>query len=117
MTKEMYIWACCYSELTDASVSFGISIEDTSKPIEAMGIEWIWEGMSDSFWENCHEFEPYLEQIKARLRNNPSLSSSQALTDLFGTFLISYEVNGEQTELAFEIDVNDAMLSLLENLL
>ena len=117
MSEEMNIWACCYSELTDASVSFGISIEDESESIETLGDEWIWVGMSESFWENCHEFEPYIEKVKSQLQNEPSLSSRQALTDVFGCFLISYEVNGEEKELPFEIDANGTMLSLLENLL
>ena len=117
MITELYIWACCYSELTDTSVSFGISIEDESEPIEAIGIEWICEGISESFWENCHEFEPYIEVVKAQLQSNPSLDSRQVLTDLFGKFVISYEVNGEEKELGFEVDANDIMLPLLENLL
>lgn len=117
MIEEVYISAYCYSELAEVSISFGISLESEVDPIEAVGSDWIWVGMSESFWENYHEFEPYIEMVKEQLKNNSTLSHRQALTDVFGRFTVSYEVNGNESKLNFDLDTNEAMFALLEEAL
>lgn len=117
MREEISIWACCYSELTDASISFGISSGRDTESLEDIGIEWIFEGLYESFWENYYEFEQYIESASTSLKNNAELSPRQVLFDIFGKFAIVYEVNGEETELDFDVDINDAVYSLLESAL
>ena len=66
---EIEIWACCYSEKADVSISFGTSVESIDGCAETLDVEWIYEGMSDSFWENHEEFELGISQAEA-LRNS-----------------------------------------------
>lgn len=109
---EIDIHACCYSEKADVGISFGKSVKD--RYLDASDIEWIFEGMGDSFWENHEEFEPGIAQAKAMQQNNVGLTFRQALFATFGHFNLYFEINGESAELDIDIDVNDQMYALLE---
>ena len=117
MCEEIEIWACCSSENVDASIAFGVSAKADIEPIEDVGIDWIFEGLSDSFWENYYVFGPYIESATASLKNNSELSPHQVLFNIFGKFTVIYEVNGKKTELDFDVDINSLVYTLLESAL
>ena len=112
--SEKEIWAYCYSEKEDVSIAFGTSFETNEETLESLGTDWIDEGLSDSFWENHHEFEPGINKAKALLNQNNSLTIREALFMVFGKFSISYEVDGKETNLLLDLDINDWVYSLLD---
>lgn len=113
MEKYIEIFACCYSEKSDASIGFGIGFDSEDGVIDFEETNWIFEGMGDSFWENHFEFESGIQQAEALMDTNPKLTLRDALFAVFGHFEISYEVNGEETELPYNIDIDAAMYDLL----
>ena len=115
MDNYVEIWAHCYSEKENVSISFGISVDASVSIDEFNDTEWIDEGMSDSFWENYYEFEPGIEKANALLDNNPSLTLKEALFNVFGHFSISYEMDGKEIKLNFDINADEGMYYLLEN--
>ena len=114
--KEIEIMACCYSEKEDVSVGFGIGFDADTRSIEQLDSEWIWIGMSESFWENYEEFESGIDKAKQLIEGDSNLTYRQALYSVFGNFNISYEVDGKESELDFEIDANEIMYDMLENM-
>ena len=114
---EINIWASCYSEKTDASISFGVTREIIDGTVNLSDTGWIYEGMGDSFWENYYEFEAGVAEANAMQDANPALTHEQALFDVFGNFVISYEVDGETKELDFDFNPNELMYALLNDLL
>lgn len=112
---EIEIWACCYSEKADVSISFGKTIESEDGYIDLLDTEWIYEGMSDSFWENHEEFELGISQAEALRNSDCSMTFHQALYNVFGNFTLCYEVDGAENNLEFDVDANISMYALLEN--
>jgi len=111
---EIDIHACCYSEKADVAIGFGITFESKTGDPSEVGCEWIFEGISDSFWENHEEFEEGIAQARAINNEQKSVSYRQALVSVFGHFDLEFEVNGEITKLNIVIDVDDFMYELLE---
>ena len=111
---EIEIWACCYSEKADVSISFGTSVEFSDECAAILDVEWIYEGMSDSFWENHEEFEDGIAKAEALHRNDNSLTLHQALYKIFGDFRLCYEVDGKERDLNIDFDANASMYALLE---
>ena len=111
---EIEIWACCYSEKADVSISFGTSVESFDGDLSSLDTEWIYEGMGDSFWENHEEFEAGIAQAEALQKSDNTMTLHQAMFAVFGDFVLSYEVDGEEKELDIDFDVNASMYALLE---
>ena len=111
---EKELWAYCYSEKEDVSIAFGTSFDPNEETVDSLDTDWIDEGLSDSFWENHHEFELGIDKAKALLTQNNSLTIREALFVVFGEFSISYEVDGKETELSLDVDINDCIYSLLD---
>lgn len=111
---EIEIWACCYSEKADVSISFGTSVESLDGDLSSLDTEWIFCGMGESFWENHEEFEAGIAQAEALQKSNSTMTLHQAMYAIFGDFELSYEVDGEETELNIDYDVNASMYALLE---
>lgn len=112
--NEREITAYCYSEKEDVSIGFGVSFNIAEESIETIGTDWIDEGISDSFWENHYEFELGIEKAKQLMSVESNLTFRQALYSVFGDFLITFQVNGEEKQLNFEFDLNDVMYCMLE---
>ena len=111
---EREISACCYSEKEGVGVSFGVSFDAEEDTIDTLDTEWIWVGMSESFWENYFEFEDSIEKAKQLMQNDSNLTFREALYSVFGEFSIYYEIDGEEIKPSFEIDVNQAMYDMLD---
>lgn len=112
-SREVEIWICLSSEKESVSLSWGISYDPEENP-DGPGTDWLFDGTSgESFWENYSDFEPGIEKAKQLNELDPSLSFRQALFEVFGHFTVSYEVNGDETELDYDIDGDDVMYSLL----
>lgn len=111
--KEIKIGVCLSSEKESASLGFGMYYSIKEHP-DGPGTDWIIDGMSDSFCENYDEFEPGIERARKLVCMNPQMSSREALFEVFGNFTISYEVDGIEKNLNFDIDVNDIMYLILE---
>ena len=106
----------CYSEKEDVSIAFGTSFESNEELIDSLDTNWIYEGMSESFWENAFEFDSGIEKAIKINDDNPNLTYKQALYAVFGDFAISYTIDGKETDINFEIDINQAMYDLLMEL-
>lgn len=113
MEQFVEIFASCNSEKTDASIGFGTGFESATGGIDLEDTDWIFEGMGDSFWENHDEFEAGIQQAEVVMGENPGLTFRDALFAVFGHFSITYEVNGEEKDLAYAVDVDTAMYDLL----
>lgn len=113
---EIQVWVTCYSEKTDASISCGIYVESVSKNLDITDIKNIYEGLSESFWENCQEFEDGVAQADTMQEDDPALSFEQAILSIFGHFFISGTVDGEETELGIDPIADDFMISLLKDI-
>ena len=111
---EIEIWACCYSEKSDTSISFGTSVETVDGSFDATDTEWIYVGMSESFWENHWEFEAGIEQATILQREDKALTSRQALFNVFGHFELAYQIDGEEVDLNIDFDADSLMYALLE---
>ena len=113
---EIDIHACCYSEKADVAIGFGVTFESKSGDPSEAGCEWIFEGISASFWENHEEFENGIAQARAISAENCSMTYQQARLSVFGHFDLEFEVNGELTNLNSKPDVDDFMYSLLKDI-
>lgn len=111
--SELIIWACCYSTKEDVSISFGTTISSDAFSTNDIDADCISEGLSDSFWENYSDFEEGINKAKELQKENAALTDKEALYQVFGEFSISFEVNGQETELALNQDINDCIYSLL----
>ena len=111
---EIEIWACCYSEKTGTSISFGTSVEAIDSSFDATDIEWIDVGMSESFWENRWEFEAGIEQATILQSEDKNLTFRQALFNVFGHFELAYQIDGEEVDLNIDFDADSLMYALLE---
>lgn len=113
-TKEIEIMAHISSERGYGSLGFGISGEAES--LEDLGTEWLYEGIGDSWWENCSEFEDDAEAVRNAIEENDALSWKDAVIQVLGHFYISYEVNGVETVLNYDFDFEKIMIDYLEEL-
>ena len=112
--KEIEISAVCYSEKEDVSVGCGIYFDAEAESIGQLDSDWIGIGMSESFWENYEDFEPGIDKAKRLIEGDSNLTYRQALYSVFGNFNISYEVDGKESNLEFEIDANEFIYNMLE---
>lgn len=110
--KEIEIMAWCSSEKEPVSLGFGISYNPKDHP-DGLVLDWIYEGIADSFWENYRDFEPGIDKARQLVSDNPSMTIEQALFEVFGCFEISYEVDGVEKEFHNDIDVDSDIYSLL----
>ena len=111
--KEIEIWVCCRSEKVDADISCGITISERDYQTELPEPAWIYEGLSDAYWENYFEFEPYTEKAEILLKNGEFVDYKEALFSILGHFSLSFEVDGEKKDLAYNIDVDELMYSII----
>ena len=111
---EIEIWACCYSEKADVSLSFGTSVKSIDCVFSSLDTEWLYDGIGDSFWEIHEEFEVGIAQAESMQKSDSTLTLRQALFEVFGNFRVSYEVNGKELPLDIIFDANAVMYSLLE---
>ena len=113
---EREISAYCYSEKENVGIGFGISFDPDKDSIETIGIDWIREGMADSFWENYREFDAGIEKASILIEENQNLTYRQALYAVFGDFILSYEIDGKEVDYESEIDENQMMYDMLVKL-
>ena len=107
--REIEIWVCLSSEKESVSLCWGITYDP-----EGPGSDWLSDETSEeSFWENYSDFEPGIDKAKQLVKLDTSLSFKQALYEVFGHFLVSYEVNGIEKDLGYNIDGDGIMYSLL----
>ncbi len=112
-SREIEIWICLSSEKESVSLSWGVSYNPEEDP-DGPGTDWLFDGTDgESFWENYSDFEPGIEKAKQLIELNPSLSFRQALFEVFGHFSVSYEVDGVEKDLGYNIDADEVMYSLL----
>ena len=111
---EVEIWLYCYSEKADVSISFGMSVETVDGNFNVTDTEWISVGMSESFWENHWEFEPGIEQAMLLQKEDTACTFRQALFTVFGHFVLSCDIDGEEADLGNDFDADSLMYSLLE---
>lgn len=112
--REIEIMAYCSSEKESASIGFGVSYTLKDHP-DGPGMDWIGEGFADSFWENYYEFEPGIERAKQLMQMNPEMSFREALFKVFGKFSVTYEVDGVEKNLSYNVDADGIMYSMLES--
>lgn len=113
---EHEISAYCYSEKENVGTGFGLSFDSSEDSIKTIGIDWIIVGMSESFWENAFEFDAGIEKASMLIEENSNLTYRQALYEVFGDFILSYEMDGKAIDFKCEIDANQAMYDLLMEL-
>ena len=94
--KEINIQAHCWSEKEDIGIGFGLTYESEKDSLDTLDTEWIYIGMSESFWENAFEFDAGIEKASVLWETDGTLSYKEALFSVFGNFSITYEVNGEE---------------------
>ncbi len=111
--KEIEIMAWCTSKKESVSLGFGVTFNPRGYP-DGLSSEWIYEGIGDSFWENYADFEPGIDKARQLACNNPTMKLEQALSEVFGCFDISYEVDGVEKQLHYDVDVNEIIYSLLK---
>ena len=111
--STLMIW--CSSAKERASLGFGVSFNPEEESIDTLSMDWVWAAMSESFWENYEEFEPGIDKAKRLKENDSALSFREALKDVFGTFKVVYELDGENIELDWDLEYNEAVYYLLEN--
>ena len=114
--KEVHIQAYCYSEKEDVGIGFGLYYDPKEDSLETIDSEWINIGMSESFWENSFEFDNGIEKAIKYLSTNNTLAYKDALFAIFGDFSISFEVDGEEIDDLWHVDINTAMYELLQEL-
>ena len=112
--EEIEIMACISSEKGYGSLGFGVSGE--AETVEDLGTDWLFEGIGDSWWENCSEFEDDVEAVRKACEENKDLSWADAITQVLGHFTISYEVNGVETDLHYDFDFEGIMTDYLREL-
>lgn len=118
--NEIEVTAVCYSKKEDVSIGFGTSIDSPSISDDLYSSGWISIGMSESFWENCEEFSNGVNKAKHLMECNSVLTYRQALYEVFGDFVIIYELEGTSEEKEFipndGFDINKEMYDMLEHL-
>jgi len=114
------ISACCYSDTIDVSVGFGIGFDKEDFSIADLGTDWIYEGLSESFWENAQDFEEGVSRAYAIVREEVANGGKddhetfmKALRQVFGEFKIEYEIEGVKQDFTWDVDVNSAMYDML----
>lgn len=113
---ETEVWVTCYSEKTDISISCGIYIDSADGSIDISDAGIIYEGLSESFWENYREFEESVEQADSKQESDPTLSFEQAILSVFGHFIISCTIDGKEIDLGIDPNADDFMYSLLKDI-
>ena len=114
--KEISIQAHCCSEKEDVGIGFGWDYESDNDSLYTKDTEWIYVGMSESFWENAFEFDAGIEKASKLMESNGTLTYKEALFAVFGNFSITYEVDGKEISDSWNIDANEAMYELLQEL-
>lgn len=110
MNNELEIWVRCSSEKECCFLEFGTCLSPEEK---LDGIDWVYEGISDSFWENYSDFEPGIDKARQLVHNNPSMSFKEALFEMFGHFSVTYQVNGCTKKLNINVDYDETIYSIL----
>lgn len=107
------LWISCYSEKEDVSITFGTTIDSTELSIKNIDTDFIAEGISDAYWENCDDFKCGIEKAKS-LQEEKSITYREALYMVFGDFSLAYEVDNKEIDLLTDMDINDIIYSLFE---
>ncbi|MBQ6532618.1 MAG: hypothetical protein IJI33_06415 [Solobacterium sp.] len=107
--REM--WGYCRSECVDVPpLAFGLEFTGS---VDEQDSEWIYEGIGDSYFENSWQFDDYIEKAN-QLINSKGISREAALKQIFGRFIISFEIDGKPAIIKYDEDaVNDQMYELL----
>ena len=113
---EIEVWVTCYSQKTDVSISCVICIESADGSIDIANAKIIYEALSESFWENCQDFEDSIAQAEAKQKSDSTLSFEQALLSVFGHFSISFAIDGKEIDLDIDANADDFMYSLLQDI-
>lgn len=113
---ETEVWVTCYSKITNLSISCGIYIDYVDGSIDVPDARMIYEGLSESFWENYQEFADGVEQADAMYEGDPALSFEQAILSVFGHFFISCTIDGKEIDLGIDPNADDFMYSLLKDI-
>lgn len=111
--SEKQLWICCFSDKEEVSISFGASIDSYDLANGNLDTDSIIESLSDSYWENCDEFENGKDKAKLLQKEDGILTYKDALYKVFGDFSMSFEVDGEEVNLSVDIDINDCIYALL----
>ena len=114
--KEISIQAHCCSEKEDVGIGFGWGYESDNDSSYTKDTEWIYVGMSESFWENAFEFDAGIEKASKLMGSDGTLTYKEALFAVFGNFAITYEFDGKEISDSWNIDANEAMYELLQEL-
>lgn len=108
------IWAHFESEKTHVSLSIGVSYNLENQSDEPSS-DWLRDGtLEEAFWENYEEFEPWIKIAKRIVSDNPKITFQQALFSVFGHFVISYEEDGNERDLDYDINADELMYSILK---
>ena len=101
-------------EKTDASLWTCFEYESSNELNDLLkDSTWVYEGISEYFWENHWEFEEEIDEAIQLTEINSSLSFKQALFNVFGSFSISFEIEEKPISPMFSIDINNLMYDLL----
>ncbi len=84
------------------------------EPINTIGNDWLWIGMSECFWENYHEFEPGIVRANTILNNSKEMTYRQALFNVFGRFSVTFALDGKKIDYDIGANFNDAIYDMLE---
>jgi len=115
MSSEEHIeiaLSCC-STRRDVGLGCGVGYENDGQPIDLNDTDWIWTGIAECFWENFFEFEEGTAVAKAALASGEKSTLRDALYEAFGAFNVEYTVNGEATDLEYDVDVEEIIYNLL----
>lgn len=109
------IWATVDNEKMSINMMFGSSFTNRAEFCALLFDPcWIYDGLNSYYWENHYEFERGLESAQ-QLAEDVSISYEQALQEVFGPFVIKYEIEDQQINPFFNINVDKEMMRLLLN--
>lgn len=115
--KRIEIWVGFSSEKTNAGVGLGTSYNPDEQP-NGPDPEWILDGtLGEAFWELYEEFEPGVEKARQLVQSSPDLTLKQALFEVFGHFVIWYEVDGVEKDLGYDLEADKLIYPLLEEMI
>ena len=113
--EEIFVDVYCRSDKTGDWIGCGVYGESVDGNIDISDINYIYEGLGESFWELCGEFHEGLAQADALQEKDASLTHQQALYAVFGHFTLSFQVDGKPIDLNVDIDIDEFMYSLLRD--
>ena len=111
------IMAYCSSEKSGC-IGFGATIEGK---IDKSKVDWVFEGLCDSLYENYDEFESAVIQaaeegckrLKAKPQEDLSSLSNEMIQNALGEINIAYEVNGNEADIDFDVDIEQMIYDYL----